>query len=106
MDSDFQHVGTVIKASELNVDLSDMSVIILDNIQMNGVSNVLSLSGGHSTNIAPGTIDFYLFGNMKDGGPSTFESLGLAMPRPDDSLAPLSTPIYARRSYYVKSRHQ
>lgn len=79
MDSEFQHVGTAIQASQLNSDLSDTSVIILDNIGMNGVSNVLSLSGGQSANIAPGTIDFFLFGNMKDG-PSAFGSFGLAMP--------------------------
>jgi glucan 1,3-beta-glucosidase len=105
MDSDFQNVGTAIQANQLNADLSDTSVIVLDNIQMKGVSSVLTLSGGRSANIAPGTIDFVLFGNMKNG-PSSFGSFGLAMPYPDDSLAPNSTPLYARRSYYVKSRPQ
>jgi hypothetical protein len=105
MDSDFQNVGIAIQANQLNSDLSDTSVIILDNIGMSGVSTVLAFSNGATASIAPGTIDFYLFGNMKNGD-SAFGSFGLAMPHPDDSLAPNSTPLYARRSYYVKSRPQ
>jgi glucan 1,3-beta-glucosidase len=105
MDSDFQNVGIVIQANQMNPDLSDTSVIVLDNLGMNGVSTVLALANGAAAAIAPGTIDFYLFGNMKNG-PSTFGSFGLAIPHPDDSLAPNSTPLYARRSYYVKSRPQ
>lgn len=42
MDSDFQDVGIAIQASQLNSDLSDTSVIILDNIGMSGVSTVLA----------------------------------------------------------------
>jgi glucan 1,3-beta-glucosidase len=105
MDSIFQHVGTAIQANQLNPNLSHTSVIILDNIKTTGVSTVLSLSNGKSADVAPGIIDFYLFGNKKDG-PSAFGSFNLAMPHPDDSLAPNSTPLYARRSYYVKSRPQ
>ncbi|KAK5157149.1 hypothetical protein LTS14_004667 [Recurvomyces mirabilis] len=105
MDSQFQSVGTAIKANQLNADLKDTSVIVLDNIGMQGVSEVLTFSDGSSMEITPGTLDFFLFGNMKDGS-STFGSFGLAMPHPDDSLAPNSTPLYARRSYFVKSRPQ
>jgi glucan 1,3-beta-glucosidase len=37
MDSDFQNVGVAIQANKMNPDLSDTSVIVLDNIGMNGV---------------------------------------------------------------------
>lgn len=105
MDSDFQNVGIAIQANQLNSDLSDTSVIILDNIGMSEVSTVLAFSNGATASIAPGIIDFYLFGNMKNGA-SIFGSFGLAMPHPDDSLAPNSTPLYARRSFFVKRRPQ
>ncbi|GAB7334645.1 hypothetical protein MBLNU13_g06604t2 [Cladosporium sp. NU13] len=84
-------------AYEMNPDLSDTSVIVLDDIGMNGVLTVLALANGAAAAIAPGTIDFYLFGNMNNG-PSKFGSFGLAIPHPDDSLAPDSTPLYARHA--------
>jgi hypothetical protein len=103
MDSDFQSVRITIQASQLNSALSDTSVVPLDKIEMSRISTVFAFSNGATANIAPGAIDFYLFENMKNGL-STFGSFGLAMPHPDGSLAPNSTPLYARRSYFVRRR--
>lgn len=103
MDSDLQNVRTTVQASQLNSALSDTSVVLLDKIGMSRVSTVFAFSNSATANIAPSTIDFYLLGNMKNG-PSTFGSFGLAMPHTDGSLPPNSTPLYARRSYFVGRR--
>ena len=59
-------MGITVQASQPNSALSDTSVVLLDKIGMSRVSTVFAFSNGAIVNIAPGTIDFHLFGNMKN----------------------------------------
>lgn len=66
VNSDFQSVRIIVQASQLKSALPDTSVVLLDKIGMSRVSTVFAFSNGAMANIAPSTIDFHLFGNMKN----------------------------------------
>ncbi|PSK38025.1 hypothetical protein B9Z65_1216 [Elsinoe australis] len=106
MDSYFDTVGIAIKAQKIQEDIKKDSVIVLDNIGVKSVTTMVGFLDGSASTIPAATVDFWMLGNMQDGRPYTAAAYGLGIPHPDDSLAPPSTAVYARRSYFAKSRPQ
>ena len=68
MDSYFEDVGVMVHANMRPETVLSSSIITLDNIGVEAVTNMVTFSDGSALDIPPSTLDFVIVGNVQADG--------------------------------------